>query len=97
MSLQKRRDWLVIYADLLEASDREFGISPTHLMYAGNMSWIAMVETTHFLQAKGLLEKVDAQSPDFRGRKSRYYYRITEKGRRYVNLIREAESILGPL
>ena len=72
-----------ILLDMLNTIEKKGGeAKPTHILYGANLSHKRLKEYLDFLLDKGFIEETDV--------KGRTYYRITERGIRFV---REFEKI----
>jgi predicted transcriptional regulator len=75
-----------VIADILRVIDSESGkTKPTHILYRANLSHKLLREHLNTLLQKGLVEVVIE--------KNRTYYKITEKGRNFINEFRKIEKL----
>jgi len=83
--MTERRSKVQIVYDLLIAAKQKGKIKPTHLLYKGNLSHLRLKEYIEELIQKGLLTKLQESS--------HVYYKITEKGVRFISDIEKMKEI----
>lgn len=83
--MARRRSKLELYLEVLRAVSR--GINkPTNIMYKCNLSWAISKEILDSLVEQNFISVIESN-----GRK---VYRITEKGRRVLDYLVEAQDLL---
>ena len=84
--MNERRSRMQVIADVLRTIENENGISkPTHILYKANLSHKLLKEHLNILLQKGLIEVVIE--------KNRTYYKITERGKNFLNEYRKIEKL----
>lgn len=75
-----------VIADILRVIENESGkTKPTHILYKANLSHKLLREHLNTLLQKGFVEVVIE--------KNRTYYKITEKGKNFINEFRKIEKL----
>ena len=75
-----------VIADILRVIENENGkTKPTHILYKANLSHKLLREHLNTLLQKGFVEVVIE--------KNRTYYKITEKGKNFINEFRKIEKL----
>ena len=86
MTRRKYRSQAGIILDILEALARESPQPATRLMYTANLPYNRLRETLLRLVDEGLVEETEGR-----------HYRITEKGREALRVLRDARRVLETL
>jgi len=74
-----------VIADILRVIESEDGMTkPTHILYKANLSHKLLKDYINTLLQKGFIEVVIE--------KNRTYYKITEKGKNFINEFRKIEK-----
>lgn len=75
-----------VIADVLRVIENENGITkPTHILYKANLSHKLLKDHLNTLLQKGFVEVVIE--------KNRTYYKITDKGKKFINEFRKIEKL----
>ncbi len=84
--MSERRSKITVLVDVLRVVQREnTSVKPTHIMYKANLSHKLLKDHLNTLMQKGFLEQ------ELRGDK--VYYKITKKGREFVQEFRKIEKL----
>jgi predicted transcriptional regulator len=71
------------------------GASKTLIMYSAFLSYAQLKEYLSFLVDKELVDEFPQQIQNRNIVKKKFTYKLTEKGRRFLQISREIESIIG--
>jgi len=84
--VNERRSKMQVIVDVLRAIENENGITkPTHILYKANLSHKLLKEHLNVLLQKGFIEVTIE--------KNRTYYKLTDKGRNFINEFRKIEKL----
>ena len=84
--MNERRSKMQVIVDVLRAIENENGITkPTHILYKANLSHKLLKEHLNVLLQKGFIEVTIE--------KNRTYYKLTDKGRNFINEFRKIEKL----
>ena len=84
--MSERRTKIHVLIDVLRVIEADSGrAKPTHILYRANLSYKILKDYLNALLQKGFIEvEID---------KNHTYYKITEKGRKYLNEYRKLEKL----
>jgi predicted transcriptional regulator len=86
---QSRRSKLELYTEII--SQIKGGVVlPTKIMYSANLSWKPLKEILHSLCTQGMIEELSTD----RDRRTKSYYRVTEKGENVLRYFNKARDLL---
>lgn len=70
------------------------GASKTSIMYSAFLSYVQLKEYLSFLVDKELVDEFPQQIQNTNTVKKKFTYKVTEKGRRFLQISREIQSII---
>lgn len=94
--VMKYRSKTDIIGHILEVvnSHSDNGLTKTKIMYNVFLSFAQLKEYLSVLLEKGLIEEYQKEQEEKEKQRSSYYYRITYKGRRFLEIYRDLSEMI---
>jgi predicted transcriptional regulator len=86
LRVNRRRSDIEIIAEMLKVGEN--GAGKTEIMYSVNMSYSQIQKYLGYLLAEGFIDTIKIGNPCV-------YYRVTEKGRKLLDLLTNVKDMLG--
>ena len=96
ITIMKYRSKTDIIGHILEVvnSHGDNGLTKTKIMYNVFLSFAQLKEYLSVLLEKGLIEEYQKEQEEKEKQRSSYYYRITYKGRRFLEIYRDLSEMI---